>query len=174
MNVSILGQPGFAPALARVLLRHVPQGGRVLDIATGTGDVAFFSGRSGTSVVGIDSRTECSRWPKKRQGRARALDEWFSRPASFSDRSFECGVAFRYAICADVWKAFKENSVCFAMAQVLHMDLDGDIGIFPLGHRVHLSLGCLDRALGLRGPLAERVSGNTIRELWPRQVTTSS
>src|ERR1017187_6121894 len=38
----------------RVLLGYVPLGARVLDIATGTGDVAFLAVQSGHTVVGLD------------------------------------------------------------------------------------------------------------------------
>src|SRR5476649_2477333 len=38
----------------RTLLRRIPDGARVLDIATGTGDVAFLAADAGHAVVGID------------------------------------------------------------------------------------------------------------------------
>ena len=38
----------------RQLLQRVPRGANVLDIATGTGDVAFLAAQAGHSVVGID------------------------------------------------------------------------------------------------------------------------
>ena len=38
----------------RTLLRRIPKGARVLDIATGTGDVAFLAADAGHPVVGID------------------------------------------------------------------------------------------------------------------------
>src|ERR1039458_7988887 len=38
----------------RELLGHVPRDARILDIATGTGDVAFLAARHGHAVVGLD------------------------------------------------------------------------------------------------------------------------
>src|SRR6266403_1633630 len=38
----------------KALIRRVPEGARVLDIATGTGDVAFLAAQSGHAVVGLD------------------------------------------------------------------------------------------------------------------------
>src|ERR1017187_5050267 len=38
----------------RELLRRMPADARVLDIATGTGDVAFLAAQAGHSVVGLD------------------------------------------------------------------------------------------------------------------------
>ena len=38
----------------RTLLRRVPKGARVLDIATGTGDVAFLAAQAGHAVIGMD------------------------------------------------------------------------------------------------------------------------
>src|ERR1039457_4594762 len=36
------------------LLSHVPVGARILDIATGTGDMAFLASHAGHTVVGLD------------------------------------------------------------------------------------------------------------------------
>src|ERR1700690_2732630 len=38
----------------RALLRRVPVRARLLDVATGTGDVAFLAAESGHAVVGLD------------------------------------------------------------------------------------------------------------------------
>src|SRR5258708_1067167 len=49
-----LGSLGLHHYWRRSLLRRVPKGAKVLDIATGTGDVAFLAAAAGHPVVGMD------------------------------------------------------------------------------------------------------------------------
>ena len=130
----------------RTLLRRVPKGAKVLDIATGTGDVAFLAADAGHAVVGVDfsERMLAMAKEKDRAGRVR----WMNGSADklpFSDRSFEC-VTSAFALrnlrgCLEA--AFKENfRVLREGGKVVHMDFGRPTS--PLsrwGHRVHLSFG---------------------------------
>jgi len=130
----------------KVLLSHVPTGARVLDIATGTGDVAFLAAQSGHAVIGLDfseGMLDKAR-EKDKEGRIRWMNGSADR-LPFSDRSFDC-ITSAFALrnlrgCLEV--AFKENfRVLREGGKVLHMDFGRpNSPISRLGHRVHLSLG---------------------------------
>jgi len=102
----------------RALIQRLPKGGRVLDVATGTGDVAFLAAQAGHPVVGIDfsermlakarEKEAASGLPAGRQVR------WMNGSADrlpFSDRSFDA-ITSAFALrnlrgCLEA--AFKEN-----------------------------------------------------------------
>src|SRR5438132_6079037 len=73
------------------VVRRIPADCRVLDIATGTGDLAFLSAQAGHPVVGLDfSEPMLAKAKEKdKEGRVR----WVYGSADrlpFSDRSFGC------------------------------------------------------------------------------------
>jgi demethylmenaquinone methyltransferase/2-methoxy-6-polyprenyl-1,4-benzoquinol methylase len=130
----------------RTLLRRVPAGARILDIATGTGDVAFLAAQSGHRVVGLD-------FSEQMLAKAREKDpdghiRWMNGSADklpFSDCSFEC-ITSAFALrnlrgCLEA--VFKENfRVLRAGGKVLHMDFGRPHSAFSrFGHQVHLSFG---------------------------------
>ncbi len=130
----------------RTLLRRVPEGARVLDIATGTGDVAFLAAQAGHAVTGLDFSEPmlAKAREKDKAGRVR----WMNGPADrlpFSDRSFEC-VTSAFALrnlrgCLEA--VFQENfRVLRSGGKVLHMDFGRPTSTLSRwGHRVHLRFG---------------------------------
>ncbi len=130
----------------RTLLKRIPQTGRVLDIATGTGDVAFLAAHAGHSVVGLDfsERMLVKAREKDKEGRIK----WMNGSADklpFSDRSFEC-ITSAFALrnlrgCLDA--AFAENlRVLREGGKVLHMDFGRPkSALSRLGHQAHLQFG---------------------------------
>src|SRR5258708_38064128 len=75
----------------KTLIARVRKNARVLDIATGTGDVAFLAAQAGHAVVGLDfsERMLEQARTKDKEGRIR----WMNGSADklpFSDRSFGC------------------------------------------------------------------------------------
>ncbi len=130
----------------KTLVRHIPQGARVLDLATGTGDVAFWALKAGHEVVGLD-------FSERMLEQARAKDRqsqirWMNGSADklpFSDRSFGC-VTSAFALRnlrGSLHAVFRENfRVLRQGGQVLHMDFGRPSSpISKLGHRVHLRIG---------------------------------
>jgi len=130
----------------KALLSRVPAGARVLDIATGTGDVAFLAAHSGHNVVGLD-------FSERMLAKAREKDpggaiRWMNGSADrlpFSDRSFEC-ITSAFALrnlrgCLEA--VFKENfRVLRNGGKVLHMDFGRpSSALSRLGHQVHLNYG---------------------------------
>src|SRR6266700_3653364 len=110
----------------KALVRRVPDAARVLDIATGTGDVAFLAAQAGHAVVGLDfsERMLAHAKEKDKDGRVR----WMNGSADklpFSDRSFGC-VTSAFALrnlrgCLEA--VFSENyRVLRKDGKVLHMD----------------------------------------------------
>lgn len=161
----------------RELLRRVPPHARVLDIATGTGDVAFLLHHAGHPVVGLDfsERMLAKAKEKDKEGRI----PWMNGSADqlpFSDRSFEC-VTSAFALrnlrgCLE--GAFRENlRVLRVGGKVLHMDFGRpDSFLSRFGHRVHLRFGIPligQWVCGERWP--KGYLENTIREFYePGQV----
>jgi len=130
----------------RVLLSHVPAGVRVLDIATGTGGVAFLAAQAGHAVVGLDfsERMLSIAREKDMKGRVRWMNGSADR-LPFSDRSFEC-ITSAFALrnlrgCLEA--VFKENfRVLRNGGKALHMDFGRpDSALSRFGHHVHLSFG---------------------------------
>ena len=130
----------------RVLLSHAPAGARILDIATGTGDVAFLAQQSGHSVVGLDfsERMLAKAREKDKAGRIRWMNGSADR-LPYSDRSFDC-VTSAFALrnlrgCLEA--AFKENfRVLRNNGKVLHMDFGRpNSPISRFGHQMHMNLG---------------------------------
>ena len=110
----------------RTLLRRVPKGAKVLDIATGTGDVAFLAADHGHPVVGLDFSERMLAKAREKDSAGRI--KWMNGSADklpFSDRSFEC-ITSAFALrnlrgCLE--EAFKENfRVLRNGGKVLHMD----------------------------------------------------
>jgi demethylmenaquinone methyltransferase/2-methoxy-6-polyprenyl-1,4-benzoquinol methylase len=70
---------GQDPRWRRFMVSRVPEGGRILDVATGTAAVAtLLAGRTGASVVGLDQSE-----PMIRTGMARARDAGIGERMSF-------------------------------------------------------------------------------------------
>ena len=124
----------------------VPLDARVLDIATGTGDVAFLAARYGHAVVGLDFSERMIAMAKEKDAGGRIL--WVNASADklpFSDRSFGC-VTSAFALrnlrgCLE--SVFKENfRVLRTGGKVLHMDLGRPTSALSRwGHKVHLNIG---------------------------------
>jgi demethylmenaquinone methyltransferase/2-methoxy-6-polyprenyl-1,4-benzoquinol methylase len=128
------------------LVREIPHGARVLDIATGTGDVAFLARSRGNDVVGLD-------FSERMIAHARAKDTagdilWMVGSADqlpFAERSFGAVTSafalrnFRScleAVFLDTLRVLKSGGVA------LHLDFGRPR--FPLmrwGHRMHLTYG---------------------------------
>lgn len=130
----------------RALVRRIPADARVLDLATGTGDVAFQAADRGHDVVGLD-------FSERMLSRAREKDvqrriRWVYGSADrlpFSDRSFGC-VTSAFALRnlrAGLARIFLENyRVLKPGGCVLHMDFGRPQGpLVRWGHRVHLAYG---------------------------------
>ncbi len=162
----------------RALIRRVPEGAKVLDIATGTGDVAFLAALAGHAVVGLDfsERMLAKAREKDTAGRIR----WMNGSADklpFSDRSFECVTsAFGLRnLCGCLEAVFAENfRVLRSSGKVLHMDFGRPTSALSRwGHRMHLSFGVPligQWVCGERWP--KGYLENTIREFYePSQVT---
>jgi demethylmenaquinone methyltransferase/2-methoxy-6-polyprenyl-1,4-benzoquinol methylase len=130
----------------RSLVRRIPSGVRVLDLATGTGDVAFLAAKDGHEVVGADFSENML--AKAREKDPASKIRWISASAErlpFSDRSFGC-VTSAFALrnlrsCLD--EAFSENfRVLTNQGTVLHLDFGRPkSGFFRLGHRAHMAFG---------------------------------
>lgn len=130
----------------KLLVRRIPTDARVLDIATGTGDVAFLAAQAGHAVVGLD-------FSERMLERARVKDaqrkvRWMNGSADklpFSDRSFGC-VTSAFAlrnVRGSLAAVFRENHrVLRNGGKVLHLDFGRPQSAFSrLGHRVHLNFG---------------------------------
>ena len=129
----------------RALTRRIPAGVRVLDIATGTGDVAF-QAQQGHEVVGLD-------FSEAMLARAREKDatrkiRWINGSADrlpFSDRSFGCVTsAFALRNLRSILDGvFHENfRILRSGGVVLHMDFGRPVSpISRLGHHLHVTYG---------------------------------
>lgn len=130
----------------RVLVDQIPSGARVLDIATGTGDLAFMAARAGHQVVGLD-------FSERMLAQARAKDSekavrWIAGSADklpFSDFSFGC-VTSAFALrnlrgCLE--KVFQENfRVLRSGGKVFHLDFGRPQSVLSRwGHQFHLNVG---------------------------------
>lgn len=130
----------------RALLRRIPEDARVLDVATGTGDVAFLAASAGHSVVGLDFSERMLQIAREKdpQGRIR----WVNAPADrlpFSDRSFGC-VTSAFALRnlrGSLEAVFKENfRILRSGGKVLHLDFGRPTSALSRwGHRLHLQFG---------------------------------
>lgn len=130
----------------RELVRHIPKGARVLDIATGTGDVAFLIQAAGHSVVGLDFSEHMLQ--KARLKDPAGKIRWVNGSASrlpFSDRSFDCVTsAFVLRnVRGTLDEVFRENArILRSGGKVLHMDFGRpETRLARWGHRLHLHLG---------------------------------
>lgn len=137
----------------RALLRRVPAGARILDIATGTGDVAFLAAQYGHTVIGLDFSERMLAIAREKEaamahlpaGRQVRFINGSADRLPFSDRSFDC-ITSAFALrnlrgCLE--SAFKENArVLRAGGKVLHMDFGRpDSALSRFGHQVHLNFG---------------------------------
>lgn len=130
----------------KTLISRIPAHSRVLDIATGTGDVAFLAAEAGHEAVGLDFSERMLEGARAKDKRGRL--KWINGSADrlpFSDRSFGC-ITSAFALrnlrgCLD--KVFAENArVLKTGGRVLHMDFGRPSSGLPrLGHRVHLQYG---------------------------------
>jgi len=168
----------------RGLVKRIPLGARVLDIATGTGDVAFLAAQAGHTVVGLD-------FSERMLAKAREKEETAGQPAAgrqirwmngsadrlpFSDRSFDCITsAFGLRnLRGCLGAVFKENfRVLRPNGKILHMDFGRPGSAWSrLGHQVHLTFGIPligQWICGNRWP--KGYLENTIREFFePQQV----
>lgn len=130
----------------RTMLRQMPPKSRILDIATGTGDVAFMAAESGQSVVGLDFSERMLAIARQKDAKGRV--RWVNASADklpFSDRSFEF-VTSAFALrnlrgCLD--GVFQESfRVLRQGGQALHLDFGRpESTLSRWGHRVHLQFG---------------------------------
>ena len=130
----------------RSLVRRIPKGARVLDLATGTGDVAFLAAAEGHDVVGLDFSENML--AKAREKDTQSKIRWISASADrlpFSDRSFGCVTsAFALRNLRSILdKAFQENfRVLKSEGRILHLDFGRPKpGFFRWGHRMHMAIG---------------------------------
>ena len=128
------------------LIRRIPVSCRVLDLATGTGDVAFLAAEAGHSVVGLDFSDAMLEKAKAKDERRQI--RWMNGSAAklpFSDRSFGAIVsAFVLRnIRGTLDAAFRENfRVLRNGGVVLHMDFGRPESSWARwGHRLHLKVG---------------------------------
>ncbi len=127
----------------RLLVARTPRGGRVLDLATGTGDVAFLLAGRGQVVVGVDF-SEGMLMQARRKDHANRI-QWVLSSADqlpFPERSFEA-ITSAFALrnlrhCLD--GAFRENyRVLTPGGRVLHMDFGRPTSrILQWGHQWYL------------------------------------
>jgi len=130
----------------KALLARVPKDARVLDIATGTGDVAFLAAQAGHAVVGLDFSERMLERAKEKDkgGRVRWMNGSADR-LPFSDRSFDC-ITSAFALrnlrgCLE--GVFSENfRVLRKGGKVLHMDFGRpNSTLSRWGHQIHLNYG---------------------------------
>src|SRR5258708_28302498 len=82
---------GLHQGWREALVRQIPVGAKVLDIATGTGDVAFMARTHGHEVVGVDfSERMISRARAKDKEGSVLLVTGSAEALPFADRRFEC------------------------------------------------------------------------------------
>jgi demethylmenaquinone methyltransferase/2-methoxy-6-polyprenyl-1,4-benzoquinol methylase len=130
----------------RRLVSQIPKGSWVLDIATGTGDLAFLAADEQHGVVGLD-------FSEPMLARARAKDvhntiRWVAASADklpFSDGTFGCVTsAFALRNLRSMLDAvFRENfRILKAGGKALHLDFGRPrVKIIRWGHWLHLSCG---------------------------------
>jgi demethylmenaquinone methyltransferase/2-methoxy-6-polyprenyl-1,4-benzoquinol methylase len=129
----------------KALVARIPPGARVLDIATGTGDVAFLAAAAGHEVTALDfSEAMLS---KAREKDVRREIRWVAGSAgrlAFSDRSFGC-VTSAFAlrnVRGSIDEVFHENfRVLKPGGKALHMDFGRPGGLMSWGHRLHMRYG---------------------------------
>ena len=129
----------------RTLVSRIPQGAEVLDIATGTGDLAFLEARRGHRVTGLD-------FSEPMLARAQSKDthhaiRWILGSAfktEFPDSSFDC-ITSAFALRnlkSNLRGLFAENfRLLRKNGKVLHMDFGRPpAGPLRWGHRLHLEI----------------------------------
>ena len=137
---------GLHQSWRETMVRRIPPGAKVLDIATGTGDVAFLARAQGHEVVGVD-------FSDRMIARARAKDKegeilWMTGSADalpFADRSFGC-VTPAFALRnfrSTIDQVFKETfRVLNSGGVALHLDFGRPRSRFMRwGHQLHMTLG---------------------------------
>lgn len=144
------------------MVNQIPPGSHVLDLATGTGEVAFLEHASGHAVAGIDfSRLMLA---KAREKDPRGSIQWVLGSADclpFGNQTFGC-VTSAFALRnfgSLVGQVFKESfRVLKTGGRALHLDFGRPTSrLSRWGHRLHLRAGI---------PLIGRwICG----ELWPKQ-----
>jgi demethylmenaquinone methyltransferase/2-methoxy-6-polyprenyl-1,4-benzoquinol methylase len=150
-----------------VLVRQIPPGARVLDIATGTGDVAFRARAFAHDVVGLDFSEPMIARARKKDKQGSIL--WMTGSAEqlpFANNSFGCVTSafalrnFRRnldAVFQETFRVLKPGGV------VLHMDFGRPrVPLIRFGHRLHMTLGV---------PLIGRV---LCGERWPKGYLKST
>jgi demethylmenaquinone methyltransferase/2-methoxy-6-polyprenyl-1,4-benzoquinol methylase len=73
----------------RAMLRAVPAGARVLDVACGTGDLARILASKASEVVGVELNPERVAWASKRASPKTRFQVGDARALPFADRSFD-------------------------------------------------------------------------------------
>jgi len=151
----------------RDLVSRVPAGVRVLDLATGTGDVALECASQGHEVCGVDFSD--GMLMQAREKDVRRQIRWVKGSADrlpFSDRSFgavtSAFVLRNIRHCLDA--AFRENyRVLQKGGRALHLDFGRpQPGFFGWAYRAHMHFG-----LSLIGQI-------TCGRRWPKQYLESS
>ena len=128
------------------LVRRIPSPSRVLDLATGTGDVAFLAVDAGHTVVGLDFSEAMLEKAKVKDTQKKI--RWMNGSAGrlpFSDRSFDTVTsAFMLRnVRGTLDEVFKENlRVLRSGGMALHMDFSRpDAPLARWGHKLHLKVG---------------------------------
>jgi demethylmenaquinone methyltransferase/2-methoxy-6-polyprenyl-1,4-benzoquinol methylase len=163
----------------KVLIGRIPEASRVLDIATGTGDVAFLASQHGHPVVGLDF-SERMLLQAQEKDKAKRI-RWVNGSADrlpFSDRSFGC-ITSAFALrnlrgCLEA--AFKENfRVLRSGGKVLHLDFGRPTSALSRwGHRMHLNFGIpLIGQMVCKDKWPKGYLENTIKEFFEPQVVVS-
>jgi demethylmenaquinone methyltransferase/2-methoxy-6-polyprenyl-1,4-benzoquinol methylase len=130
----------------RALVRRIPQGVRVLDEATGTGDLALLASAAGHEVFGLDiSEAMLTRARQKDEERRIRWVLGSADRLPFSDRSFGC-VTSAFALRnlrTQLDAVLRENGrVLKPGGKVLHLDFGRPKSPWSRwGHRLHLRFG---------------------------------
>ncbi len=111
-NYAAVAQLIVEPALKLVEVAGVDQGMDVLDVATGTGNVAIAAARTGAKVVGLDLTPELLAKAAARARAAAVRVDWRSGDAEalpFPDDSFDCVLStFGVQFAPDQGRAARE------------------------------------------------------------------
>lgn len=160
-----------------IMVRQIPAGASVLDIATGTGDVAFLARSQGHEVVGLDFSE--SMIHRARLKDIRSAITWMTGSAEalpFPERRFDC-ITSAFALrnmrgCLEA--VFRETfRVLTSGGLALHLDFGRPrFPVMRWGHRLHtrVSVPLIGR-LVYRGRWPQGYLENTIRDFFePSQV----
>jgi demethylmenaquinone methyltransferase / 2-methoxy-6-polyprenyl-1,4-benzoquinol methylase len=166
-HFNALASFGMHQSWRDILVKQIPPGARVLDIATGTGDVAFKARAQAHEVVGLDFSEPMITRARKKDKNGSIL--WMTGSAEalpFAENSFGCVTSafalrnFRRtldAVFQETFRVLKPGGV------VLHLDFGRPRApLMRWGHRLHMTFGV---------PLIGRM---VLRERWPQGYLKST